>query len=86
MLVLTAFFAASSLDAWTGYFKSLKVRNLPANSPIRLQLTPQTNWVEEPVRRMIWLRFIDPLRWFDGTPKDRRLRWEYWPESPDRLV
>jgi hypothetical protein len=86
MLILTGFFAASPVDAWTGYFKSLNLRNLPLNGAAHLQVIPQTNWVEQPVRDMIWLRFIDQLRWFDGTPKDRRLRWKYWLEWPDRLV
>jgi hypothetical protein len=86
MLILTAFLAASPLDAWTGYFENLKVRNFPSNGSMQLLRTPQTNWVEQPVQQMIWLRFIDPLHWFDGTPKDRRLRWKYWPEWPDRFV
>ena len=85
MLVLTAFFAAS-LDTHAAYVENLRSWSASLHGSAYLQVTPHANWVGGPGRRVIWFRFIDPPRWFDGTPKDRRLRWEYWPESPGFLV
>jgi hypothetical protein len=86
MFILTAFFAASLLNTKAGYVESLKSWSLPSNGSMYLQVTSHANWVGQPIRRVIPPRSIDPRLWFDRTPKDRHLRWEYWPEPPDRLV
>jgi hypothetical protein len=86
VFILMAFFAASLLNTHATYVENLKSWSLRSNGSMHLQVSPHANWVEQPVRRVIWFRFFDPPRWFDGTPKDRHLRWEYWPQSPDRLV
>jgi hypothetical protein len=86
MFILTAFFAASLLNTKAAYVESLKSWSLPSNGSMDLRVTPHANWVGEPVRRVIPPQFIDPRFWFDRTPKNRHLRWEYWPEPPSRLV
>jgi hypothetical protein len=86
MFILTGFFAASLLNTHAAYVESLKSWSLPSSGSMDLQVTPHANWVGQPVRRVIPLRFIDPRLWFDRTPKNRHLRWEYWPEPPSRLV
>jgi hypothetical protein len=86
MFIFTAFFAASLLNTHAAYVESLKSWSLPSNGSMYLQVTPHANWVGQPLRRVIPLRFIDPRLWFDRTPKDRHLRWEHWPEPPNRLV
>jgi hypothetical protein len=75
MPVLTTFFVASLLATGSGYFKSAP------NDSIQLQITLDADPVEKTGRDANWLRLIDPTRWFDGTPKDRRLRQKYWPQS-----
>jgi len=86
MFILTAFFAASLLNPHATFVENLKSLRPPSNDSIYLQVTPHANWVGEPVRRVIPPQFIDPRFWFDRTPKNRHLRWEYWPEPPSRLV
>jgi len=77
--VLTAFFVASPLATGSGYFKSAPT--LASNDSMKLQMTLDADPVEKPGGDTIWLRLTDPTRWFDGTPKDRRLRQKYWPQS-----
>src|SRR5215475_7388421 len=77
--VLTAFFVASPLATGSGYFKSAPT--LASNDSMKLQMTLDADPVEKPGGDTIWLRLTDPTHWFDGTPKDRRLRQKYWPQS-----
>src|SRR6266404_7604812 len=85
MLVLTAFFAAS-LDTHAAYVENLRSWSASLHGSVYLQVTPHANWVGGPGRRAIPLRYIDPRRWFDWTPRDRALRWKYLPQSPAYLV
>ena len=84
MPVLTAFLVASPLIAGSGYFKSAPV--LSSNDSMQLQIILDEDPVEKTGRDTIWLRLIDPTRWFDGAPKDRRLRQKYWPQSSRYFV
>jgi hypothetical protein len=84
MPVLTAFFVVSPLATGSGYFKSAPT--LAPNDSMRLQIILAADPVEEPGRDTIRLRLIDPTRWFDGTPKDLRLRQKYWPQSSRYFV
>jgi hypothetical protein len=79
MPLLTALFVASLLATVSSYFKSAPT--LASNDSMQLQITLDADPVEKPGRDANWLRLIDPTRWFDGTPKDRRLRQKYWPQS-----
>ena len=82
--VLTAFFVAAPLATGSGYFKSAPT--FAPNDSMQLQITLDADPVEKPGRDTIWLRLIDPTRWFDGTPKDRRRRQKYWPQSSRYFV
>ena len=86
MFILTAFFAASLLDTHAAYVENLRSWSASLHGSAYLQVTPHANWVGGPGRRVIPLRYIDPRRWFDWTPRDRALRWKYLPQSPAYLV
>jgi hypothetical protein len=82
--VLKTFLVASPLATGSGYFKSAPT--LASNDSMHLQITLDSDPVKQPGRDTIRLRLIDPTRWFDGTPKDLRLRQKYWPQSSRYFV
>jgi hypothetical protein len=84
MPVLTAFFVASPLATGSGCFKNTPT--LASNDSMQLQITLDADPVEKSGRDTIWLQLIDPTRWFDGTPNDRRLRQKYWSQSSRYFV
>jgi len=79
-----AFLVASPLAARDGYLKS--ALTLASNDLMQSQIAQDADPVEQPGRDTIWLRLIDPTHWFDGTPKDRRLREKHWPQSSRYFV